>query len=370
MAIGLAPDDPQTHFAAAVIYQKTFDEKDVRRSIAEYEEVAALSPNNYLCWLELGRVRERVGDTAGADLAFNRALLLAPNYAEVRWAFGNALLRAGRTVEAFEHIKMAADANPILGNPAVVTAMTAFDGDAEKVREAIGNSARTNAAIATYFAGQKRFPEADAAWQRIPPHERATGFKDAGTALVNIFLPAKQFRSASLVFGDVSGVRTQFETVSDGGFETAVKSKEASVFEWQIASGAEPQIALSTAQKHSGNNSLMIVFNTMQAADFRAVSQTVAVAPATNYEFELFYRSELKTSGTMRWEIADASDGKLLAKTEPIAANSDWMALKAQFSVPGTSDGIVIHLVRTDCPASICPINGRVWFDDVLIRRQ
>ena len=72
LAVSLGPSDPQTRFAAASIYRKTFDTADQERSLAEYERVAALSPYNFLCWLELGRARESNGDQAGAKLALKR----------------------------------------------------------------------------------------------------------------------------------------------------------------------------------------------------------------------------------------------------------------------------------------------------------
>lgn len=370
LAVGLGPDDPQTHFAAAVIYQKTFDEADVKLSLAEYEKAAALSPNNYLCWLELGHARERNGDSTGADLALKKALDLAPNYSDVQWAYGNALLRAGRPNEAFEQIRKSASAKPEFGNAAVVIAMQTFDGDANIVRQALGNTSRINAAIMAFFNGQKRFADAATAWEQIPMEERRTSYKDAGTALATTFLGAKQFRSAARIFGDISEMRKPIGIIEDGGFETGVKLTGAGAFEWQIASGAEPQVALSTAQKHSGNSSLLFVFNTMQAADFRPVVQTVAVEPGANYEFEAFCRTELKTQATVRWEVADAMDGKVLAKTEPIAANTDWFQLKVKFIVPITSDGVTIRLVRADCQSSVCPINGRLWCDDISIHQQ
>lgn len=370
LAVGLGPDDPQTHFAAAVIYQKTFDETDVKLSLAEYEKAAALSPNNYLCWLELGKARERNGDSTGAGLALKKALDLAPNYADVQWAYGNTLLRAGRMDDAFEQIRKSAAGKPAFANPAVVTAMQTFDGDVDRVRQAIGNTSVINAAIAAFFVSQKRLADAAGAWEQISADERRTSYKDAGTALANAFLSAKQFRIASRVLGDISETQKPIGIIDDSGFEAGVKLTGAGAFEWQIASGAEPQIALSTAQKHGGNSSLLFVFNTMQAADFRVVSQNVAVEPGANYEFEAFCRTDLKTQATVRWEIADAMDGKVLAKTESIAANTDWFPLKVKFMVPATSDGVIIRLVRAECQSSVCPINGRLWCDDISIRQQ
>ena len=63
---GFAPADPESHFAAARVLEKTLDADDLNRALTEYEIAAALSPGNYIYWLRLGRARERNGDRAGA----------------------------------------------------------------------------------------------------------------------------------------------------------------------------------------------------------------------------------------------------------------------------------------------------------------
>ncbi len=124
----LAPSDPQTHFGNAVLLEKSFDEEDIRRALAEFELAAASSPDNYLYWFELGRARERSGDAEGAESALRRALALAPNYARVQWGLGNALLRQGRTDEAFGEIRKAVAGDGAYAGPAATSAWQFYDG--------------------------------------------------------------------------------------------------------------------------------------------------------------------------------------------------------------------------------------------------
>src|SRR5215475_3146850 len=44
------PDDPQTHYAVAVLRERSFLPDDFSRSLDEYNRATALSPNNYLYW--------------------------------------------------------------------------------------------------------------------------------------------------------------------------------------------------------------------------------------------------------------------------------------------------------------------------------
>ena len=372
LAASLAPSDPQTRYAVAAIYQKTFDQEDQKLSLAEYERVAALSPNNFLCWLELGRARERSGDTTGAELALKRALDLAPNYAEVNWAYGNALVRAGKMDDGFRYIGLAVAGNPSFTGPAVVTAMEVFDGDIGSVMQRIPDTPMVGASLALYLARQKRFDEAATAWGRIPAELRRSDLKEPGTQIAAMFLAAKQYRLAAGVNADLPDVQTErVETgkILDGGFESGVKLRGAGNFEWQIAEGAQPQIAISRTQKHGGESSLLIAFNTTQMSDFRPVWQTVAVEPGATYELEFYYRSELKTGFTVRWEIANANDNVAIASSEPVLANSDWAVVRTKFTVPAASDGVIIRLVRDRCASTVCPITGTLWLDDVSLKK-
>ncbi len=368
LAVSMAPGDPQTHYAAAVIYEKTFDNDDLTRSLKEYEIVAALSPNNYFSWLALGRARGQNGDTAGAGSAYLRALDLAPNYAVVQWAYGNALIRAGHIDEGFLQMGLAADAKSEYVNPSVVTAMTFFDGDAERTRKALGSTPAVNAGMAAFELSNKNYDKASTAWDMIPANEKRTNFRDLGETLISRFVVAKQFRLAARVAKDIwDGEGPSPEAVFNGGFESPIKLRDARLFDWQIGPGAEPQIGLNEEQKHSGGYSLFMKFNTMQSADFRSFSQMVAVEPGKSYSLDGFYRADLK--GALVWEIADAGGGKSLAKSTSVNGSADWTEFRVNFMVPGDSDGIVIRLARDGCVTQICPISGKVWFDDLRLSR-
>lgn len=362
------PDDPQTHYASAVLYEKTFGTEDLKHSLGEYERAAALSPNNYFSWLELGKARGRSGDLSGAERAFLRTLELAPNYADVQWAYGNFLLRAGRPDEGFSQIKTAVNGKPDYMGAAAITAMAFLDDNAESVRKVLGNTGAVNAALVKFAISRKKYDEAESAWDQIPANEKRMTLSELGKSLSGQMAGAKQFRAATRVAG---GVWANGETgpttgkLFNGDFETPVKLKDAAIFDWQIATGAEPQVGVSDAQKHGGTYSLHMIFNTMQATDMRSVSQTIAIEPGRSYSFVGFYRADLK--GALAWEILDASDGTSLAKTTSILSSANWGSFQSTFTVPAESDGITIRLIPDGCSSSVCSISGKVWFDDLSV---
>jgi hypothetical protein len=365
----LAPDDPQTHYTAAVLLLRSFDEADTVRGLQELETAARLAPENYMYWLELGQARERAGDQEGGEAAIRRALELAPNYARVRWALGNALLRAGRTDEAFIEIRKAVSSDPTsLADAAATTAWIFLEGDMGKIRELARDLPGFESALVTLLIREKRFDEAVDIWNGLPAEQKKGPLRERGNALVASLLAEKKVRYALGVLRDVStdGVDAAIGQISNGGFESPVRPAGAGPFEWQIAPGLQPQIVLSNGERRSGNNSLLIVFNSSDAKDFRSISQLIPVEPGASYDLEVHCRADVKLAAPLKWEVVDA-DGKQLGVTAPVPANTDWSALRVAFR-SAASDGITIRLIRDAC-GPVCPASGRIWFDDVSLRR-
>jgi tetratricopeptide (TPR) repeat protein len=367
VAVDWSPNDPQTYYSLAAIDEKTLIPDDFPRAVENYEKAVADSPNNYLLWLALGRARERNGNVEGAEKALRKAVELAPNYSENHWTLGNILLRQGKNDEAFAEIRQAAETDDKYVNPAVSTAWQTFDGDISAISSKIGDSPEIKSASAIFSAKQQRFDEALNFWNALPENDKKTKFKQNGSDLVNAFIAGKKFRSASIVQSQISegeADKIAIGKFTNPSFETNVNPVNTSTFEWQLGDAGQPQIGVDNKQKHDGNQSLVIVFNSTDGKDFRQISQTVAVESGKKYQFQTFYRSELKSNSTVKWEISDANDNKILASTSPISANSEWHNLTADFTTLPATEAVNVRLLRVSCGSSLCPISGKIWFDE------
>lgn len=180
-------------------------------------------------------------------------------------------------------------------------------------------------------------------------------------------LRAKRYLSAVEVDGQLNedGPRFKVGSVHNGGFESNVKLKNSSPFEWKIPKGTQPRINLTGNEKKDGDRSLVLAFDTLKRSDFRAIAQTIAVIPGRSYSFSSFYRSELEAEGSVIWEVVDLTAKKVIASTEPVQLKSGWELLETGFEVPEGSEGIEIRLARTGCVAKSCRIRGRLWFDEI-----
>lgn len=365
-----APDDPKPHYVLAVLRERSFLPEDFQKSVAEYEKAAALSPNDYLLWLALGKARERNGDITGAEKAFRRAVELAPSYADARWTLGNSLLRQGRFEEGFRDIRAAAGNSEKYVLPAISTSWTIFNGDISQIRKNMGESAKLNAFLAIYLTKQNRFDDAFNTWNGLSDEEKSNGFKAQSEEIYNYFLNAGKIRYAKIIRASIDGVGSSdiFGKITSGDFDSNVRKEKPDFFDWQTGSGAQPLIGYDDKIKRGGNMSLVIIFNSPNGQDFRTFSQTVAVEAGKNYSFQGFYKTELKTDATLRWEIVNTADNSVISTTDAIAANADWTNFGSNFTVPQNAEAVIIRLARAKCNKAQCPISGKVWFDDFSIR--
>lgn len=360
----LSPADPQTHYAAAVLHERSLETGDLNIAIREYEIAAAQAPNNYLLWLSLGSARGRAGDLIGAESAFRRAHELAPNYARTNWALGNFLFREGRDDEAFPLMKKAVAADVTYATPAASIALQVGDNDPNVVRKQFQNDRQIDIALALLLAQQKRIDEAMQIWKAVEANPDDLQYKDTLTKLRQIILENKRFEFAVDLFNDNNDTEPSIGVITNPGFELPVVTESENPFDWKITRSTYPQVAITDGQKHAGKYSLIVVLNGNEYRDFRGFSQLVAVRPGTNYELNVNFRSDASSKAQFMWEVVTATDAKRLGISPAIQPSSSWSAVSAAFSVPPGVEGVELRFVRGDCIASACAASGSIWFDD------
>lgn len=372
-AIGMAPGDPQTHFAAGVLRTETFAPENHDMALTHFENAAALSPYDYLIWLELGRARERSGEAKSGEESLRFASLLAPNYSSVQWALGNNLLRQGRYDEAFAEIRNAAQSDPKYTAPAVGVLWNVLNGNTDDIQKALGDLPEARSPLISALSSAGRHDEAVAIWNSLSEDEKRSELAAAaGNRLLKTLIDEKRFRDAlKIVAGRTEGTAVPvLATVTNGGFESPINIRAASLFDWTFPDGSEPQISQTDGSRHSGSYSLVYVFGN-SSDKFRSLSQTVAVEPGKRYRLEFFYRSELKTRAKLVWKITDRSDKKVLAASDPLKDRvGEWENVRVSFAVPDGTDGIQIALVREGCSGTQCAVGGLLWLDDISLAAE
>jgi hypothetical protein len=370
-AARLAPEDPLPHLMLARLNQVNFEPQGVPRALEEYGRAAALAPNDYLVWTEAGRARAALGDTEGGLAALRHAVELAPTYTQPRWHLGNALLRAGQTDEAFAELRLAADADSTLRPQVFNLAWQLYKPDMARVIDAVGKTPLARAQLVIVLAGRGNLDDTLNVWAGLTPAERREHYT-AGDALSRALYAKGQYRRALSILSE-SGVGGLAEgELTDGGFESDIGQPGKQLFRWDVSQPGGAQVALDARTAHGGRRSLRVAFNAAGQVDFRNVSQVVAVEPGVRYRLTYFFKTEeLRSAATLYAAVSDAAtpDAPLGASAPAPQLTNDWQPVSFEFAAGPKTEAVLVRLLRAPCTEGVCPIYGKIWYDDFHLER-
>ncbi|MFN2499083.1 MAG: tetratricopeptide repeat protein [Pyrinomonadaceae bacterium] len=369
MAIEMSPKDAEAHRARAAVLSLS---KSPAESAVEMERAVALRAADYSLWLDLGLIRDQMGDTSGALAAFDEAVKRAPFYAMPRWQRGNLLLRLGQYEAAFKDLNQAAHSNPELIPNFVDLAWNLSNGDPKVVREMVQVDSRAaHKVMARYFASHGKPQEALVEFQ-------ATGTTDELTRrdLINKLLAKGSFAEAYQVWSATKGLGDSDEQSSrqifDGGFESTLSFDEGG-FNWRIPRNLQAAtVSSDSSQPHTGSKNLRIEFAGDSNPGTELVSQLLLVEPSRRYRINFSARSQEVVSGGLPVvTVTDAgATRKRLGQSQALSKGSgDWKVFSCEFATQPDTNGVVVSVQREGCSSAPCPIFGVISLDSFSIEQ-
>jgi tetratricopeptide (TPR) repeat protein len=334
----------------------------------DFRSALALRPNDYLLWLRVGYATYKTGDFDSALTAYNKAIGLAPFYAQPRWYLGWMWLKRGNSDEAFLQLRKAAAFNPNLFPQVLHLARESFADDPVAIQNAIQpTSPAARLELARYFL--KHGLETEEMRSFLTSDELKEADRDA---IVKQLILNKEFDFAFDIWA--RGARRPPQENSspieasylNSGFEAAL-TPATGTFGWQSAQSAQGiRIAIDKMVPYSGVSSLLLDCNgNSQTSEF-VVSEVVLVEPEARYQLQVAVKTqELVTGGLPIAAAVDAYTGELLAKSPPFSeGTNDWRQYKAELRTGSSTRAVILGIRRLPCSSVPCPIFGKVWLDD------
>jgi tetratricopeptide (TPR) repeat protein len=374
MAAGLAPSDPLAHWTLAELEQRKLTADQSSKALAEYDKAVRLSPNDYRFWLAWGRALEQLGETKKSEQAMRQAIALAPSYSNPRWYLGNLLVRDGRDEEAFAELRPAGEADPQLRPQIFNLLWQVYQNNPSQLSVAVGSAPETRAEFAKYLVQSGQLDAGLGIWQSLSADDKQKN-RVVGDSLVKVLLDGKHFGRGLEIWNGIAlreALRGKVGEILDGDFERKADPENSSFFNWQIKSGQQVQASFDDDVKHSGKQSLRLVFKARSNVEIM-VAQLVVVEPNTQYDFEGYVKtSDLKSAVTPVIEIVSATTGAILI-TSPQAPTGfvEWQKLALTFKTDSRTEGVFIRVSRGSCEDNnLCPIFGTLWYDNFTIKRR
>ena len=373
LATRWSPDDALTHWRLGFLQEKNFSSENLAAAVREYQLAVEVEPYDFRYWMELGRALEAAGDVDNGEKALRRAVALAPAYSHPHWQYGNLLLRQGRVDEAFAEFSRAAEADEQMEAPVFGLASQIFDGDIGKISRALP-SASLRLHFALTLAASGKSDQALQVVNTVSTKDRQSD-PDSTNNLVKAFMQGHHYHGALSLLRDAEADQSQLpspDSVWNGGFELPLAYRDEKPFRWTIGYSTQAQIAADNVHPHSGRNSLRVSFKSPNKLESIPISQTVIVAPDTQYKLQFYQRTEGLVTASAPVIVVNDAEGKPLVSSPPLpSGTSDWQLVTLNFKTKAGEDGILITFYRNPCNEKdpICPIFGNIWYDDFNLER-
>jgi hypothetical protein len=161
--------------------------------------------------------------------------------------------------------------------------------------------------------------------------------------------------------------------VTNGGFEAGVGAPGENIFDWQVVPIAGARMNLDARESRSGSRSLRLLFEATETINFANVTQLVAIEPQARYRLDFYVRTQdLKSANTLRLVVADpAAPAAALASSQPLALGTSegWQPVTLEFQTGPQAEAVVLRVERVACDSDLCPLFGKVWYDDFNLQR-
>jgi tetratricopeptide (TPR) repeat protein len=370
-AVKLEPGDPRNWYLLGRSYLYDLEQPDAQRAQDALRRAVALDPYSAEALVDLANAYDSEGDARKARETFLAADRVYPLSADVAWSYGNFLLRQGDQDEAFREIHKAVELDPKRASEAFSLAQRVQPDANLLLNQAVPATKTVYLSILQSLSSAGDLEAARLVWNRLVALNQKVPMSEMVGYFNELFHQRRASEAGELWPQAVSIMRNApppdppGSLVWDGGFESGY---DGGGFAWHFTPATRNvQIAMDTAEKHSGERSLRILFNGRENLNFEDGCHYILPQPGRRYLLSGWIRTQSLTSSEgVRLQIfvftPTANESVL---TEEVHGTQGWKQVQLEWTAPpGASFGTVCaKRVMSDQPGA--DIQGAAWIDDV-----
>jgi len=373
-AVRLEPGDARNWYLLGRSYQYDFEQPDPRAALNAFLVSRSLDPHSISTLLDLAANYEETGNAGEARAAYLEAKRIYPFSADVHWSYGNFLLRQDEIPEALLELRKSLELDPKRSAEAFSRCLRVVPTTAEILDKVIPPDMQAHIDILFDLANSGQLDIAMQVWahaNRLPGHVNLGDI----AVVANALLQNNRTADAALLWQqatqkvekplppDMPG-----SVLWDGGFEAPPFPYGG--LGWHYDSGIKGvQIATDSQEKHSGAQSLRLLFAGRSNVAFSDVCHTVIVDPGKSYQLSAWIRTKgLTTDQGLRLVLYSNSKGKMSAVFTPdVHGDEPWTPVSLLWTAPPDAHTALVCAARNQSESSNGEIAGLAWVDDVAL---
>lgn len=349
--------NPEAYKGLGVVRMRN---QDFSGAAENFRKAIDLRGHDFLLWLRLGHAEGALKNYDAAINAYQRALSLAPNYAQPNKYMGLMLLDMGARDEAFVYLSKAAAQRNSLYPEILQLARKQYPGDPEAMERAVDPRTDEARKLTTRYLIKYYFMT-NATKELLTGNELTDAEKDEFIRYLiykeNSGVAYQTWRTKSGLVGNAA----EDTPIYDGGFESITESDDSG-FGWQIEQKlSNIAVSIDSKSAHSGARSLHLKFAGNVEGGSRMISQQILVKPFKKYRLTFAFKSAELLSGGLPVVVVNAATS---VESAPIKASGDkWVEMMVDFNTNEESTAM-ISIQRAGCTTNPCPIFGDLSLDD------
>jgi len=347
------------------------EQPDPARATEALRKTVALDPYSAQALVDLATAYDGEGETARAREAFLAAQRVYPLSADVCWSYGNFLLRQGEQDAAFREIRKAVELEPKRAEEAFSRALRIQPDANILLDQAVPSATAAYLPILNSLSYTGDLNNAQLVWNRLialhqqVPMSEMVRFIDQLVRQARIGDAARAWTQAVSIMRNPPPPDPADSLLWDGGFESGYAGGG---FSWHfVPETNDVQISFNRSEKHSGEQSLRILFKGHRNLDFENACHNITPEAGKQYLLSAWVRTESLTSSEgVRLQISALANTKNQSvATEEVHGTQPWKQIQLLWVAPpgGISGSVCVRRFMSDMPES--DIQGAAWIDDV-----
>lgn len=346
-----------------------FIEQKPELAITSYQAAVKKNPHVADYWLDLGNAYFAVGETAKQNEVLRRAMAADPNSPQITRQVANAYFMGGNNRAALEMYKKVLAESPWDYESTLQICWQATH-DLSVMSEILPAKPDAHLAFLKILTEEGRVEEAEMMWPKLMGLQKHFEAATAGP-YIEYLIQGNEIEAAHAAWQDLGRVDANFRRytsssdglVVNGEFEQKVTNMG---FDWRLGPSPHVTITVDAEQAHNGTRSLALTFDGEAVAD-TGLSQLIAVEANTAYTFNAFVKDDLFTARGPQFVIREAGSKATLMRSQELLGSADWTEVRGEFKTGPTSKLLALRMLREP---GVERIKGRLWVDDVSVRRE
>lgn len=370
-AVRLEPANSRNWFFLGRSYLYDFEQPDTEQALVALHKAVVLDPYSAEALLDLANAYDGEGDTARARETFLAAQRVYPLSADVCWSYGNFLLRQGEQHAAFRQFHSTVELDPKRAAEVFSRELLAQPDANILLDQAVPALPEAYVAILNLLAGAGDLQNAELVWQRLlalhpkVPIRSVVNFVDELIHQQRGADADRAWNQAVTIMQNPPPPDPQGSLLWDGGFESGFSSAG---FAWRfLPASSDVLISFDRSEKHSGAESLRILFNGHENLRFQDVCHHITPEPGQHYLLTGWVKTQSLTSSEgVRLQIfVFAPAGNQTLASEEVHGTQQWKQIQLQWTAPPGATFGEVCVLRNMSGQSGADIQGAAWFDDV-----